>query len=223
MIANNAIGTLQIADNTVTLAKLSGLASATLTVDTLVANTITGTASLANAVDITSESTQNATRYLTFADSTSGSNNLKADSSLYYNPSTNILTTTATQARYADLAEKYKSDREYPVGTVLCIGGVAEVTICTENHCTKVIGVQSEKPAFIMNGSLEGVTATVAMTGRVPVRVCGPVRKGDMLVSCSIAGCARAEAEPRNGALIGKSLVNDDTIEERVIEAVVGK
>ncbi len=223
MIADNAIGTLQIADNTVTLAKLSGLASATLTVDTLVANTITGTASLANAVDITSESTQNATRYLTFADSTSGSNNLKADSSLYYNPSTNILTTTATQARYADLAEKYKSDREYPVGTVLCIGGVAEVTICTENHCTKVIGVQSEKPAFIMNGSLEGVTATVAMTGRVPVRVCGPVRKGDMLVSCSIAGCARAEAEPRNGALIGKSLVNDDTIEERVIEAVVGK
>ena len=74
-----------------------------------------------------------------------------------------------------------------------------------------------------MNGSLEGVTATVAMTGRVPVRVCGPVKKGDMLVSCEKPGCARAEAEPRHGALIGKSLVNDDTIEERVIEAVVGK
>ena len=223
MIADNAISTLQIADNSVTIAKLSGFNSATLTVDTLVANTITGTASLSSAVDLTTENTQNATRYLTFADSTSGSNVLKADSGLYYNPSTNILTTTATSARYADLAEKYKSDREYPVGTVLCIGGTAEVTICTENHCTKVIGVQSEKPAFIMNGSLEGVTATVAMTGRVPVRVCGPVRKGDMLVSCSIAGCARAEAEPRNGALIGKSLVNDDSNEERVIEAVVGK
>ena len=223
ILANNAVGTSQIADSSVTIAKLSGFASATLTVDTLVANTITGTASLATQVDITGESTTNATRYLTFADNSSGANTLKADTSLYYNPSTNILTTTATQARYADLAEKYKADKEYEVGTVLCIGGTAEVTICTQNHCSKVVGVVSEKPAFIMNGSLEGVTATVAMTGRVPVKVCGPVRKGDMLVSCDKAGCARAEAEPRPGTLIGKSLVNDDNSGERIIEAVVGK
>ena len=74
-----------------------------------------------------------------------------------------------------------------------------------------------------MNGSLEGVTATVAMTGRVPVKVCGPVRKGDMLVSCDIAGCARAEAEPRPGTLIAKSLDNDDSTGERLVEIVVGK
>ena len=121
------------------------------------------------------------------------------------------------------MAEKYLTDKEYPVGTVLCIGGPAEVTQCVEDHCSKVIGVVSEKPAFTMNSSLEGTTTMVAMTGRVPVRICGKVRKGDMIVSCSKAGCGRPEPEPRPGTLIGKSLVNDDREEERLIEIVVGK
>ena len=32
----------------------------------------------------------------------------------------------ATQANYADLAEIYKTDKEYPVGTIVSIGGDAE-------------------------------------------------------------------------------------------------
>ena len=121
------------------------------------------------------------------------------------------------------MAEKYLVDKEYPTGTVLCIGGQAEVTSCKENHCSKVVGVVSEKPAFIMNGSLEGMSVAVALTGRVPCRVCGPVKKGDMIVSCEQEGLGRAEAEPRQGALIGKSLVNDDSTGERIVEIVVGK
>jgi hypothetical protein len=223
MLANSAVSTNQIADNSVTVAKLSGFSTATLTVDTLVANTITGVASSSNQVALTSDNTSNATRFLTFADAGSGNQALKTDSALYYNPATNTLTTTATQANYADLAEKYLTDKEYPVGTVLCIGGPAEVTQCVEDHCSKVIGVVSEKPAFTMNSSLEGTTTMVAMTGRVPVRICGKVRKGDMIVSCSKPGCGRPEPEPRPGTLIGKSLVNDDREEERLIEIVVGK
>ena len=98
-----------------------------------------------------------------------------------------------------------------------------KVTSSKINHCTKVVGVVSEKPAFIMNGSLEGMSVAVALTGRVPCRVCGPVKKGDMIVSCEQEGCGRAEAEPRQGALIGKSLVNDDSTGERLVEIVVGK
>ena len=223
MIADDAVSTDQVADDSITVAKLKDMATSTLTVDTLVASTITGTASQSNAVAITSDNTTNATRYITFADSTAGNQALKTDTDLYYNPSTNTLTTTATKANYADLAEKYLVDKEYPTGTVLCIGGQAEVTSCKENHCSKVVGVVSEKPAFIMNGSLEGMSVAVALTGRVPCRVCGPVRKGDMIVSCEKEGCGRAEAEPRTGALIGKSLVNDDSTGERIVEIVVGK
>ena len=220
-IAADAVGTTQIANSSVTVDKLN-VASATLTVDTLVANTITGTADIASQVALTGDNSSNATKYITFADSPTGNQGLKTDTGLFYNPASNVLTTTATQAQYADLAERYTSDKKYEVGTIMCIGGHAETTICVEDHCSKAIGVVSEKPAFIMNGSLEGMSVAVALTGRVPVRICGPVRKGDLIVSCEKTGCGRREAEPRPGALIGKSLVNDDSTGERLVEIVVG-
>ena len=112
MLANNAVGTTQIANSSVTVDKLN-VASATLTVDTLVANTITGTADIANSVALTDDNSSNATKYVTFADSPTGNQGLKTDTGLFYNPASNVLTTTATQAQYADLAEKYTSDKEY--------------------------------------------------------------------------------------------------------------
>jgi hypothetical protein len=84
---------------------------------------------------------------------------------------------TATVAVYADLAEKYLADQEYPVGTVMMVGGVAEVTAVTTSDCY-VIGVVSGKPAYMMNSELEGGTY-IALTGRVPVKVEGYVLKGE--------------------------------------------
>lgn len=96
---------------------------------------------------------------------------------------------TATAARYADLAEKYTTDKEYPVGTVMAVavGGDAE---CTQTWCPSqlAIGVISEKPAFMMNSELEG-GQYIALKGRVPVRVVGPITKGQTLVSTP-DGCA---------------------------------
>ena len=86
MIADDAVSTDQVADDSITVAKLKDMATSTLTVDTLVASTITGTASQSNAVAITSDNTTNATRYITFADSTAGNQALKTDTDLYYNP-----------------------------------------------------------------------------------------------------------------------------------------
>ena len=222
MLANNAVGTSQIANNSVTVDKLN-VASSTLTVDTLVANTITGTADIASQVALTADNTSNATKYITFSDSPTGNQGLKTDTGLFYNPASNVLTTTATQAQYADLAEKYTSDKEYEEGTIMCIGGHAETTACNIDHCQSIAGVVSDIPAYLMNHDLEGTSVNIALTGRVPVKICGPVRKGDMIVSCEKAGCGRRESEPRPGTLIGKSLVNDDRQEERLIECVVGK
>jgi hypothetical protein len=83
----------------------------------------------------------------------------------------------ASSAQYADLAERYLADKEYPIGTVMTAGGSAEVTAVTTSDCY-VIGVVSGKPAYRMNEGLEGGTF-IALTGRVPVLIEGYVVKGD--------------------------------------------
>ena len=129
---------------------------------------------------------------------------------------------TATSAQYADLAEKYEADADYEPGTVVHFGGEKEVSQCDMDHCTKVAGVVSTSPAYRMNDGLEAEhVAMVALTGRVPCKVQGPVAKGDMMVSAG-NGKARAEADPKVGAVIGKAL-EDFNGEEGVIEVVVGK
>jgi hypothetical protein len=86
----------------------------------------------------------------------------------------------ATSSRYADLAEKYLSDKSYEIGTVMSIGGELEVTACTIGD--RAIGVISENPALMMNSDLEGGTY-VALKGRVPVKVTGKVSKKDFLIA----------------------------------------
>lgn len=94
------------------------------------------------------------------------------------NLTANIFNGVATQARYADLAEKYLADATYEIGTVLAIGGAKEVTAATEGSI--VAGVVSGSPAFLMNADLTSGTA-VAIKGRVPVKVVGTVAKGDKI------------------------------------------
>ena len=134
----------------------------------------------------------------------------------------NVVHATATSAQYADLAEKYEADADYEPGTVVHFGGDKEVTECDQDHCNKVAGVVSTSPAYRMNDGLEAEhVAMVALTGRVPCKVQGPVAKGDMMVSAG-NGKARAEADPKVGAVIGKAL-EDFNGEEGVIEVVIGK
>jgi hypothetical protein len=127
----------------------------------------------------------------------------------------------STTAKYADLAEKYSADADYEPGTVLHFGGDAEVTVCDTDMCSRVAGVVTTAPAHLMNSALEGVTAAIALQGRVPCKVVGPVAKGDMMVSAG-NGAARAEANPNMGSVIGKSLENF-TGETGVIEVAVGR
>jgi hypothetical protein len=129
---------------------------------------------------------------------------------------------TATTALYADLAEKYTADQFYLPGTVVSFGGTAEVTASTTVNDRRIAGVVSAKPSYLMNAGLEAEhTAVVALQGRVPCLVQGPVAKGDMMVS---AGNGRAQAcdNPLTGAVIGKALENFDG-DEGTIEVVVGR
>jgi len=139
------------------------------------------------------------------------------------NFSCNIMTGTATSAYYADLAENYLADADYPVGTVLAFGGEHEVTISQQQNDSKIIGVVSGDPAYLMNSGLEGDhVVTVALKGRVPMRVMGPVTKGDTIVSHG-DGNGYVYNNAYWNAVIGKSLeeVLDPDPEGTVIEVVI--
>ena len=124
----------------------------------------------------------------------------------------NVITATVTQARYADLAEKYESDADYEPGTVVVFGGDKEITVTDLKEDARVAGVISTNPAYLMNVESEGLA--VALRGKVPCKVVGPVEKGDILVSSSILGYAMAgNTASLPATIIGKSLenkVNDD-------------
>jgi hypothetical protein len=129
----------------------------------------------------------------------------------------------AVQAQYADLAEVYTSDQQYPGGTVVVFGGQAEVTQSHDSHDTRIAGVVSTEPAYLMNSKETGVP--VALQGRVPCRVLGPISKGDRVVSSHIAGVAQALdlAQYQPGCIIGKALQAIDSAEIATIEVVVGR
>jgi hypothetical protein len=122
---------------------------------------------------------------------------------------------TATAARYADLAEKYLADQEYEVGTVVVVGGEAEVTASSSDELA--IGVVSANPAFMMNKDLEGGTY-IALKGRVPVKVNGAVKKGDRLTAGD-NGCAVVTKECKDVFAVALESSEDTGI--KLIEAVV--
>jgi hypothetical protein len=135
----------------------------------------------------------------------------------------NTIFAKSTSAQYADLAEKYTSDNEYNPGTVLIFGGLQEVTISTNSHDPTVAGVVTTNPAYLMNNDIIGVA--VALTGRVPCQVKGPVNKGDRLVSSSTHGTAQrlSMSEYTPGCIIGKSLETIETNEIKLIEVAIGR
>jgi len=121
----------------------------------------------------------------------------------------NLFQGTATTARYADLAERYEADAQYDAGTVVMFGGEKEITMANMEATTKVAGVISTAPAYMMN-SEAGNDAThpyVALAGRVPCKVEGPIAKGDLLVASDVPGYAKSSAFV-GGAVIGKALEN---------------
>ena len=131
---------------------------------------------------------------------------------------------TATTALYADVAERFAADEALEAGTVVELGGAAEITRARTELSEQVFGVISSQPAFTMNGGAgDDVThPPVAMTGRVPVKVIGQCRKGDRLVSAGngiARAAARHEITPFN--VIGRALVDKTTDELANIEAIV--
>ena len=121
------------------------------------------------------------------------------------------------QATYADIAEYYEADNDYAPGTVVALGGDKEITETKFVGDTEVFGIISTNPAFVLNSGKKGLYLPVALVGRVPCRVVGPVRKGQRLVSSEVPGVARAMGMVSDG-VIARSLENSDEQDERLVE-----
>jgi len=136
----------------------------------------------------------------------------------------NTVYAQATTALYADVAERFAADEIYEPGTVVELGGSAEITRVQRDASDTVFGVISTRPAFTMNGGAgdNDTHPPVAMTGRVPVKVTGIVNKGDRLISAG-NGMARAAqfGEATSFNVIGRALSSKSTVEVGTVEAIV--
>lgn len=143
---------------------------------------------------------------------------------LTINGSTGVVSGNQINANYADVAERFHADTELEAGTVVELGGAAEITKVNAELSDKVFGVISTKAAYLMN-SAAGSDAThppVAMTGRVPVKVIGQVNKGDRLVSAGNGFARAAQAgEATAFNVIGRALTGKTETGEGTVEAIV--
>ena len=124
----------------------------------------------------------------------------------------------------ADLAEYYEGEKEYEVGSVLVFGGDKEVTTSSIKGDTRVAGVVSNTAAFAMFHGCPGFKNLVALQGRVPCKVVGKIRKGDILITSGIHGVAvAATGDVKVGTVVGKALKDYESDHIGTIEIAVGR
>ena len=133
----------------------------------------------------------------------------------------NLIYGESIHAQYADLAENYTADSDYAPATVVVFGGEQEITTTTTYADTRVAGVISSNPAYLMNAASAGLP--LALRGRVPVQVLGPVSKGDLLVTSTQPGFAQSVGQVNSfgAAVFAKSLQTDGRNGQKIIEAVI--
>ena len=219
---------LTFTPSTGTLSVTALSASGNITAGNVSATGIAGTLSTAAQTTITSVGTlgslavTNAVSLASITKSgTDGTGNIGQSNNAF-----NTIFGKSTSAQYADLAENYLADAQYAPGTVVAFGGTKEITISNRNHNTAVAGIVSTNPGYLMNAGQTGQwVLPIALTGRVPCRVQGPVKKGTVLVTSDIPGTAmavdRSKFEP--GCVVGKSLEVIDSTDVSTIEVGVGR
>ena len=182
--------------------------SATLKWNVMYANEFNGKATVASSMEVPSgQTTANRTA------STAASNDTVAVRDGSGDLFASNFQGTALKANYADLAEKYTTDNQFPVGTIMTIGGDKEMTACamTETPC----GIVSNKPGVVLNSDAEG--QAIALVGRTPLRVMGPVEKGDKLY----VGANGTAQKANEGDLVGIALEDNERFEEKLVEVFI--
>ena len=137
-----------------------------------------------------------------------------------------LTTGSRLESTYADLAEYYKGEEAYEVGTVVCFGGSKEIHVSDVKCSNRVAGVVSTNPAYIMNQSQTGIPVAVALQGRVPCKVTGKCEKGDLMVHDGQGGATawyHVATIMQPGVVLGKAIQDKSESELSIIEIAVGR
>jgi len=129
------------------------------------------------------------------------------------------------EAEFADVAEIYVGDASYEAGTLVSLGGAAEVTQTTQAGDTNIFGIVSTRPAYLMNArqKRDKNALPIAVAGRIPVKVKGIVNRGDRLIASDIPGVAQAASvDAPAWSIVGRSLGNFSGEGVGKVEATVG-
>lgn len=135
-----------------------------------------------------------------------------------------VATAAYAETAGADLAEMYSSTELLVPGDVVSIDTAKDNAIVKTKVAddTMVVGVISTKPGLLMNKTEKGYE--LALVGKVPTKVCnegGSIKRGDMLVSASMAGYAKKAGDnPKTGTVIGKALENFDSVTGTILVLV---
>lgn len=136
----------------------------------------------------------------------------------------NVFHGIATRARYGDVAERYETDTHVKPGDVVILGGDKEITLSSKAYDDAVFGVISTDPAYMMNEAAgnDDTHPFVALVGRVPCKVTGPVRKGQRLVTSDIPGVAMAQIDKGiQDVVFARALADKDDHGISTIEVVL--
>jgi hypothetical protein len=211
-------GNVSAANVTVTSGNITGATLISATNISALGNIIGGSLTSLNSITGTGLSVGNGT--ITVGSITNANANGVGNigsSTTYFN----TVFAKATSAQYADLAEHYESDSEYLPGTVVIFGGEKEITTTQTRADARVAGAVSTEPAYLMNTQCAGLP--IALRGRVPVQVIGPVTKGDSLITSTQSGYAESVGHSFSygQAVFAKALETDLSIGKKVITAVI--
>lgn len=130
----------------------------------------------------------------------------------------------AMEAEFADMAEIYRSDTELLPGHLVVLGGTSEITKTSRAFDDQIFGVISTAPGFLLNAKdkLKELAYPVALKGRVPCLISGPVRQGQRIVASDIAGVGMAVDHFDPAAIIGRAIGHKDDRDVSYVEIAVG-
>ena len=151
--------------------------------------------------------------------------NTTGSESTSLNPNAFKLRGISMEAEFADVAEIYVGDASYEAGTLVALGGAAEVTQTTQAGDTNIFGIVSTRPAYLMNArqKRDKNALAIAVAGRIPVKVKGTINRGDRLIASDIPGVAQAASvDAPAWSIVGRSLGNFSGEGVGKVEATVG-